>query len=102
MNYPHVKYLGPAYTDASGPAVTRELHSRVNDGIQVDLLWSERRGRAWVTVTDRKRGERFSVLVPAGERPLDVFQHPYAYAASQGVDTGAASGALNSDTTLAA
>jgi hypothetical protein len=80
MNYPHVKYLGPAYADASGPAVVRELHSRVDDGIQVDLLWSERKGRAWVEVTNRKRGERFSVLVRPGERPLDVFHDPYAYA----------------------
>jgi hypothetical protein len=89
MNHPHVTYLGPAYPDASDPATMRELHSRVTDGIQVDLLWSERKGQAWVAVTDSKQGESFSVLVGEGERPLDVFHHPYAYAALHGVDTEA-------------
>jgi hypothetical protein len=102
MTHPHVKYLGPAHPDASGSATVRELQSRVNDGIQVDLLWCERKDRALVAVTDSKRGEAFSVLVRDGERALDVFHHPYAYAASHGVDTGATSGALESDTALAA
>jgi hypothetical protein len=48
VTYPHVKYLGPAHPNASGPATMREVHSHVNDGIKVDLLWSERNGRAWV------------------------------------------------------
>jgi hypothetical protein len=102
MNYPHVKYLGPAYTNPSGPVATRKLLSRMNDGIQVDLVWCERKGRAWVTVSDSKRGERFSVLVPEGERPLDVFHHPYAYAAPEGVGTDATSGPPDSGTALAA
>jgi hypothetical protein len=91
MTHPHVTYLGPAYPDATDPTAMRELHSRVSDGIQVDLLWSERKGQTWVAVKDSKRGESFSVLVREGERPLDVFHHPYAYAASRGVDTGATS-----------
>jgi hypothetical protein len=87
MNYPHVKYLGPAHPDVAGTAAMRELQSRVNDGIQVDLVWCERSGRAWVAVTDSKSGEAFSVPVRDGERALDVFHHPFAYAASHGMDT---------------
>jgi hypothetical protein len=102
MTHPHVTYLGPAYPDASDPPTMRELHSRVSDGIQVDLLWSERKGQTWVAVSDSKRGESFSVLVRDGERPLDVFHHPYAYAALRGVDTGTASRAIDPDSALAA
>lgn len=102
MNYPYVKYLGPAHTDRSGPVAARKLLSRVNDGIHVDLMWCERKGRAWVTVSDSKRGERFSVLVPEGERPLDVFHHPYAYATPEGAGGDATSGPPDPDTALAA
>jgi hypothetical protein len=81
MGDPEVTYMGPAYPDQSDPAAARELDSRVSGGVQVDLLWSERRGRAWVRVADSKTGEEFSVPVRNGEHPLDVFHHPYAYAA---------------------
>jgi hypothetical protein len=65
----------------------RELHSRRNDGIQVRLLWSEADGRVAVSVDDAKTGDAFAVEVRPGDRALDVFHHPYAYAASRGVDT---------------
>ena len=58
----------------------RELHSRTTDGILVRLLWCENENRVFVAVNDEKTGETFSVEVPAGERPLDVFAHPFAYA----------------------
>jgi hypothetical protein len=102
MTYPHVTYLGPAHPDRSEPTTTRELQSRVNDGIHVRLLWCERNGRVWVAVTDTNTREAFSVLVGDGDRALDVFHHPYAYAASQGVDTGASSAPADSDISLAA
>jgi hypothetical protein len=57
----------------------RELHSRTTDGIQVRLLWCERMNRVFVAVNDEKTGEAFSFEVPEGERPLYVFDHPYAY-----------------------
>lgn len=60
---------------------TRELHSRTSDGIHVRLLWSEEDGRVFVAVADAKTGDAFSVEVPEGERALQVFHHPYAYAA---------------------
>jgi hypothetical protein len=63
------------------PTSTRELDSRTNDGIHVRLLWRRHDGRLWVDVVDTKAGEAFSVDVHYGERPLEVFRHPYAYAA---------------------
>jgi hypothetical protein len=66
---------------------TRELHSRVSDGIQVRMLWNERDGRVTVTVADGKTGDAFVVEVLDGERAMDVFHHPHAYAAWHGIET---------------
>jgi hypothetical protein len=65
----------------------RELDSRVADGAQVRLLWCEQDGTLWVTVVNTKTGDAFHVKVHDGERPADVFHHPYAYAAHHGVET---------------
>ena len=59
----------------------RELDSRFSDGILVRLLWDEEDGRVAVAVEDTKIRERFVVDVRDGENALDVFKHPYAYAA---------------------
>jgi hypothetical protein len=67
----------------------RELHSRVNDGIRVLLLWSETDGRVAVSVDDARTSEVFAVEVRSHDRALDVFHHPYAYAAWRGIDTRA-------------
>jgi hypothetical protein len=56
----------------------RELHSRINGGIRVRLLWCESDGRVFVAVNDHNTGEAFSVQVRDGERALQVFHHPYA------------------------
>ncbi len=58
----------------------RELDSRSNQGVRVRLLWCAGNGRVFVTVNDHRNGEAFSVEVPDGERALEVFNHPYAYA----------------------
>jgi len=84
MVYPHIQYQGPAYPDHPGsetPMSIRELDSRVSDGINVRLLWHARDGHVSVAVHDTKTGEMFDLPVPAGARPLDVYRHPYAYAA---------------------
>jgi hypothetical protein len=70
--------------------LTRELDSRSSDGIDVRMLWNERTGRVTVAVADAKTGDAFTVEVRDGERALDVFHHPYAYAAWRGVETAAA------------
>jgi hypothetical protein len=59
----------------------REVHSRINDGIHVRMLWSEEDGRVVVAVDDAKTGQAFSVEVPQDARALEVFNHPFAYAA---------------------
>jgi hypothetical protein len=68
------------------PHTIRELDARSNDGIRVRLLWRQGDGRLWVDVVDTKAGNAFSLDVHDGERPLDVFQHPYAYAAHHRVE----------------
>jgi hypothetical protein len=62
---------------ASAP---RELDSRVSDGIHVQLLWHPLDGHVSVAVDDSKTGQAFELRVRHGERALDVFNHPYAYA----------------------
>lgn len=64
-----------------------ELCHRAHDGIDVRLLWRERDDRVIVTVADRKTGERFNIEVPEGEPALNVFHHPYAFAAWHRIDT---------------
>jgi hypothetical protein len=64
----------------------RELDSRTNDGIQVRLLWSPDDHGVAVAVLDTKSGDCFTIDVRDGESPLDVFRHPYAYAAGHFAD----------------
>ena len=61
-----------------------ELDYRNNDGIEIRLLWGRADDRVIVTVDDTKGGDAFAIEVRDGERPLDVFHHPFAYAAAHG------------------
>jgi hypothetical protein len=61
----------------------RELDHRTSDGIDVWLLWREHDNKVLVSVSDDKTGERFTIEVPEDERPLEVFHHPFAFAATQ-------------------
>ena len=87
MVFPHVRYIGPAYSGSSAPPqsdayrTARELDSRTSDGIHVRLLWHPEDGHVSVAVDDAKTGEQFDLPVRGGEQALDVFHHPYAYAA---------------------
>jgi hypothetical protein len=76
----------PSYTSA------RELDSRVSDGIHVRLLWEPRERAVWVAVSDRKLGGDFCMQVHDPGRALEVFHHPYAYAAEQGIEANASAG----------
>jgi hypothetical protein len=67
----------------------RELDHRTSDMIDVWLLWRENDNAVLVSVADDKTGDRFTIDVRDGEKPLDVFNHPYAYAAWHGIETGA-------------
>jgi hypothetical protein len=58
-----------------------ELHHRSADGLEVSLLWSPWTNALTVTVEDSRSGEIFELPAPA-EKALDVFEHPFAYAAA--------------------
>jgi hypothetical protein len=64
----------------------RELDRRRHDGIDVALLWRKADNRVIVTVSDAKTDCAFQIVVRDGDRALDVFHHPYAYAAHWGID----------------
>jgi hypothetical protein len=62
----------------------RELDHRNSDGIEVRLLWNQHENRVFVAVNDAKTEESFTIEVREGDRPMDVFQHPFAYAGRRG------------------
>jgi len=62
----------------------RELAYRENDGLAVTLLWDPADDALTVTVLDGHTGEALQVPVEDAS-PLDVFQHPFAYAAQRGL-----------------
>jgi hypothetical protein len=104
MVYPDIEYRGAAYPDqldAEASASTRELDSRLSDGIRVRLLWHSGDGHVSVAVEDSKTGEMFDVPVDDDDGALDVFHHPYAYAARRRHGTGG-SVATAADAALAA
>lgn len=92
MVYPNRISHGPAHgpPEAKVSPVRRELDTRTADGIHVRLLWQPNDGRVLVAVNDTKTGEAFELPVPDGEEALDVFRHPYAYAATSVVGAVAA------------
>jgi hypothetical protein len=61
----------------------RELDHRSNDGLHVTLFWDTTTDAAVVEVYDAKHDAVFEIAVRSGESALDVFHHPYAYAASR-------------------
>jgi hypothetical protein len=65
----------------------RELDYRVSDRLAVWLLWREHDDRVVVAVANENTGESFRIEVRDDERALDVFHHPYAYAAWRGINT---------------
>jgi hypothetical protein len=66
-----------------------EPAQRENDGIAVTLLWHRESDRLTVTVRDWRTGEAFDLVATAGNA-MDVFHHPYAYAARRGLLSAAA------------
>jgi hypothetical protein len=66
--------------------LVRELDERVSSGIQVRLLWCEPDDTVWVVVVDTRSGDTFRLEVARDERPHDVFEHPFAYAAARGIE----------------
>ena len=61
----------------------KELAYRDNHGVAVSLDWHSGTNRLSVSVVDRRVGESFELDVEAHEA-LEVYEHPYAYAAFRG------------------
>ena len=62
-----------------------ELSSRSANGIDVALLWQHSDNTA-VVVVDQRSGENLALDVHADDDALDIFNHPYAYAAHRRID----------------
>jgi hypothetical protein len=62
------------------------LAERKNAGIQVTLLWTEDTDTVAVLVRDDGNDDQFELSVEPGANALQIFEHPYAYAAWRGVD----------------
>ena len=63
-----------------------ELSVREQNGISVRLLWARGTNVLAVEVVDERNGDFFELVLGTNEAPLDVFYHPYAYAAARGLD----------------
>jgi len=68
---------------ATTASLTRELDRRTGDGLEIRLLWRPQDETVLVAVADARSGESFAIEVRDGERALDVFHHPFAYAESR-------------------
>jgi hypothetical protein len=69
----------------AGPARVA-LAERKNAGIQVTLLWAEDTNTVAVLVRDDGTDDQFELSVEPGANAIDTYEHPYAYAAWQGVE----------------
>jgi hypothetical protein len=62
----------------------RELAHRKFDGVEVVLVWHRTTDELTVTVLNERNGAYFELAAEPHEA-LDVFNHPYAHAAFQGL-----------------
>jgi hypothetical protein len=62
----------------------RELAHRMSDGVEVVLFWHQITDELTVTVSDQRSGAYFE-LAADPHHALDIFDHPYAYAAFRGL-----------------
>ena len=76
-------------TTATTPTGTRELDHRNADGVDVTLLWHPTGDFLSVVVSDERIGQAFELVLDDRDNAMDVFNHPYAYAAWHGIDINA-------------
>ena len=62
------------------------LASRKNAGIKVMLLWAADTNAVAVLVRNECTDDQFELILGPEVNPMDVYEHPYAYAAWQGID----------------
>jgi hypothetical protein len=77
---------GAAMTSVTAYQGTRELAFRSNDGMAVALLWHTATDLLSVVVSDSRTGETFELVLDRDDHAMDVFHHPYAYAAHRGLE----------------
>jgi hypothetical protein len=70
----------------TSPNAIRELDHRSADGIEVWLLWAPADDRVIVSVHDARTGEAFEIEVEPHETAMEVFRHPFAFAAHRGIE----------------
>lgn len=68
------------------PSPRDVLAYRVNAGIHVTLLWAPDTNTVSVSVWDTATEDRFELVLEPELNPIDVFEHPYAYAAWRGIE----------------
>ena len=73
-------------TTATHITESRELDHRTADGIEVTLLWHPTGDFLSVVVSDAKLGRTFELVLDDDDDAMDVFEHPYAYAAHRGLE----------------
>jgi hypothetical protein len=66
----------------------KELAYRRSDGLDVSLLWDPADDSLAVLVVDERLGVTLELPV-RGERPLEVFYHPFAVASGRGAAVAA-------------
>ena len=71
------------------PDTPVELAHRRGDGLDIVLLWHRPDDRLEVVVSDSRSGASVALATGNGREALDVFYHPFAYAAAH-VATGSA------------
>jgi hypothetical protein len=62
-----------------------ELVARRSGTLRVELLWKRGTSLFAVSVEDSATGDKFELVVDQSNA-LDIYHHPYAYAALLGVD----------------
>ena len=68
---------------------TVELARRRGDGLEIALLWHRQDNRLEVVVADDRSGASFALATGNGREALEVFYHPFAYAAAGNERRGA-------------
>jgi hypothetical protein len=63
-----------------------ELSARSENGLDVALLWRQSDNTATVVVVDHRTRASFAVDVHESDSALDIFHHPYAYAAQRRIN----------------
>ena len=64
--------------------MTRELAHWESDGVEVTLLWTRETNALTVSVNDWRTNNSFELQV-GDASAMDVFDHPFAYAAFRGL-----------------